>query len=319
MTEAVVLGDEWSETSLPHEMLSVEDANKAATKYLEMGWAVTAGPGLDMNGVCACHRKEKCRNAGKHAHKGWSNESRKTMTKEQVDRWWTTDNKLWETQPVDQVFIVPYLSGLVVMDVDRTDEWEALPEELRAETLWVSSGSGRGGHYIYSFEWDMEDATPPSLPGKIRGGSGEIKFRGIIAAPPSVHRNGGRYRWQNWGTPIAECPEGLLMSFSSERYGTVDSTKIAPRDGKNGWLETMYKHQLGEIRALGDVTTSRPVSLFPIAASCSAWITSGWISEDEVIGRLMKSCEKNGLIRDYGESDILRQIKNGLEAGRAGE
>jgi hypothetical protein len=325
MTEdsgTVVLGPDWTdaeEVKLPHEVLTVEDAHRAATKYLEMGWAVTAGPGVDVAGVCACHLGAKCRNAGKHAHKGWNNEQRKTLNQSQIDKWWSDKNPLWDSRPVDQVFIVPYLSGLVVMDVDRMDEWEALDAELRPETLWVSSGSGRGGHYLYRFTWDTDEAHPPTLPGKIRGGSGEIKFRGIIAAPPSVHRNGGRYRWQNWGTEIADCPEGLLVSFASERYGTVDNSKIAPPDGKNGWLEVMYKHQLGEIRALADVTTSRPVSLFPIAASCSAWIDAGWITEEEIIGRLMKSCEANGLVRDYGESDILRQIKNGLEAGRAGE
>lgn len=324
MTETdgtVVLGPDWTEEGgeLPREILTVEDAHKAASKYLEMGWAVTAGPGLTSAGVCACHLGRRCRNSGKHAHKGWNNETRKTMTQEMVDKWWSPENKKWDLQPVDQVFIVPYLSGLVVMDVDRMDMWEALEPGLRPETLWASSGSGRGGHFLYSFEWDTDDPTPPSVPGKIRGGSGEIKFRGIIAAAPSVHRNGGRYRWQNWGTEIAPLPESHLFSTSGDGRAAVDRTMVAPRGTGNDWLELDFYRQMGEIRDLAEVKTSRPVSLFPIAASSAVWIDSGWITEDEVIDRLLKSCEKNGLIRDYGESDIMRQIKNGLEAGRAGE
>lgn len=319
MAETVVLGEDWSEAKLPHEVLAVEEAHRAATMYLSMGWAVTAGPGLTPDGICACHLGEKCRNAGKHAHKGWNNETRKTMTQDMVDKWWSSSNKKWDTQPVDQVFIVPYLSGLVVMDVDRMEEWMALDESMRPETLWVSSGSGRGGHFLYSFTWDMAEAMPPLLPGKIRGGSGEIKFRGIIAAPPSVHRNGGRYRWQNWGVPVAPVPEKLLVRTTGDGRTGVLKEAVPVFDPTNRFLVADFMRQEDEIDSLGDVTTGRPVVLFPVAASCAPWIEGGWITEDEVIDRLLKSCEKNGLVRDYGESDILRQIKNGLEAGRAGE
>lgn len=319
MNTTVVLGEEWGEPE--RELLSVEAAHRAASMYLSLGWAVTAGPGVDATGVCACHLGTRCRNAGKHAHKGWNNDKRITLTQSQVDRWWSVDNPMWKSQPVDQVFIVPYLSGLVVMDVDRMDAWEALSEELRPKTLWASSGSGRGGHFFYKFEWDTDEMIPPTIPGKIKGGAGEVKFRGIIAAPPSVHRNGGRYTWQNWGVEVEELPEAHLLSDTLRADGrsAVDRTLVAPRGGGNNWLELDFYRQMGEIRDLANVRTSRPVSLFPIAASSAVWIDSGWVSEEEIIDRLMKSCEENGLLQDYGESDILRQIKNGLDAGRAGE
>ncbi len=318
----VVLGEDWTdaeEVKLPHELLAVEDAHRAASVYVAQGWAVTAGPGLDATGRCSCHLGAKCRNAGKHAHKGWNNEKRKTLNQSQIDKWWSHDNPAWRTRPVDQVFLVPYLSGLVVMDVDRMDEWEALDPSERPETLWASSGSGRGGHYFYEYQWDTDAAMPPLLPGKIKGGSGEIKFRGIVAACPSVHRNGGRYMWQNWGTPVAPVPERLLVRGGGEGRTAVLKETIPVYDTTNRFLVADFMRQEDEIDSLGDVTTGRPVVLFPVAASCMPWILGGWITEEEVIDRLLRACEKNGLVRDYGEADIMRQIKNGLEAGRAGE
>ena len=74
------------------EVLTVEEARHAALYYHDLGWAVTAGPGLDEVGNCACHDGAKCHNPGKHAYAGWGEPDRRTMNREQIERYWSVDN-----------------------------------------------------------------------------------------------------------------------------------------------------------------------------------------------------------------------------------
>lgn len=313
MAETVTLGEVLEPE---HDMLKPEEAQRAALEYISRGWAVTAGPGLGMDGKCTCVLRAKCRNPGKHAYKGWGNETRKTMSEESAEKYWSPKNAIWKDKPaVDQVFIVPYLSGLVVADVDDEAGWLSLDEEDRPETLTQKSGSGRGGHRLYAYEWDRSQKLPPQLPGRLLGGVGEVKFRGIIAASPSMHKSGGRYLWENWGTPVVDAPASMLLR--SEREGLTPRSwdEILAGGTEAGWLYVLFMADLADLDRAGDAKTSRPLVLFAVAASMAVWIAAGRITEDEVIERVMAAAEKNGALEDYGESELLRQIKNGIHAG----
>lgn len=314
MVESIT-GDELFEPV--HDMLTPAEAQRAALKYIEMGWAVTAGPGLDVNGKCTCSLGEKCRNPGKHAYKGWGNDTRITMSAESAEKYWSPDNSIWEKKAaVDQVFIVPYLSGLVVADVDDEDGWMKLDERDRPETLTQVSGSGRGGHRLYRYEWDRTQKLPPQLPGKLLGGCGEVKFRGIIAASPSMHKSGGRYLWDDWEAPIVDAPASMLLR--SEREGLTPRSWdeiLAGKTDDDRWLYALFMADVGDMDRAGEAKTSRPLVLFAVAASMAVWIMAGRITEEEVVRRVMEAAQKNGALDDYGESDMLRQIKNGINAG----
>lgn len=316
--EPVILGDEWSDgPALAHEVLTAEDAHRAATMYLSMGWGVVAGPGV-VAGRCSCPGGKDCNNPGKHAYKGWGEPHRKIATQAVVNKLWDPDNPRWMKKPVDQVFIVPYLSCLIVADVDDMVKWLALDEELRPETLWASSGSGRGGHFYYRYEWDLSGPAP-SLPGKLPGGAGELKFRGIVAAPPSVHAKGGRYRWQNWGTEIAPVPEKFLTRWKNPAHRDLSLDTVVARDPENPWLEYMFFAEKRCLEDAGEATSSRPIVLFAAAATMSKWVAGGWITEEKVIEALLDAADKNGALDKYGVTEITRQLKNGLEAGLVGE
>lgn len=308
---------ELAELGFPEEqqLLSAESAQRAALKYISMGWAVTAGPGIDTAGHCACSLREKCRNAGKHAYKGWGNDSRKTLSAAQAERWWSPDNGRWMEHPVDQVFIVPYLSGLVVADVDREEVWMALDETERPKTLTTESGSGRGGHWLYRFEWDTSEKNPPLLPGKLRKGAGEVKFRGIIAAPPSVHPSGGRYKWLNWGHEIVDAPTALITREEREGEVTYDWDTIVTADLDDYWIKLMFLGDLRSLEKAGKASTGRPLVLFAAAASMAKWVAAGRIDENEVVAKLLTAAEQNGALDRYGSVDIERQVRNGVRAG----
>lgn len=300
-----------------HELLDAEDAVHAAREYLRRGWAVTAGPGLDGAGVCACKLREKCRNPGKHAYAGWGNEERRTLSADQAERYWSPDNARWKDTVVDQVYIVPYLSGLIVADVDKQDVWDGLASEgfETPETLFVRSGSGRGGHYLYRFEWDVSEKMPPQVAGKLPGGAGEVKFRGIIVAPPCPHKSGGRYTWVNWGTEIADAPEWMTRKPVKHGESSFDWGTIMGADKSNEWINLMFISDVSDLDSFARVRTSRPVALFAIAAGMAKWIAADYITEEEVIERLLASAGYNGALDEYGEVELTRQIKNGIQAG----
>ena len=306
----------------PHQMLTAADARVSALAYLYQGWAVTAGPGLDESGVCACRGGSTCRNPGKHAYPGWGESGkvkRKTMSAESVEKYWADDNKLWLSRPVEQLFIVPYLSGLVVADVDNMDAWKKVVEEEGVpDTLWVRSGSGHGGHFLFKYDWGMgtEHEVLPSLPGKLPYGAGEIKFRGIIAAAPSVHKSGGRYSWANWGHEIADAPEWMVTK--REHQGRDMSLgNLAPTFAQaDMWQQLMFKQDWNGLDSLRRVSTGRPVALFAIVAKLAKWIDAGWVAEQQVIDLALQGCIENGAMETYEEEELLRQINNALLAGR---
>lgn len=318
----VSLGEVVSEASSgsirANELLSVEAAHRAASKYLELGWAVTAGPGVGLDGVCACKSGTRCKTPGKHAHGGWGEPDRRVMNLDMVNRYWSAENSLWKKQPVDQVFIVPYLSGLVVADVDNMDKWWELDPALRPETLYSVSGSGRGGHFFFQYVWDTSEEAP-SLPGKLPGGAGELKFRGIVAAAPSVHWKGGRYTWANWGCAVAELPTGLMKKRELVGRKEIEYGSVLRRGAAGAgvdWQEVMYFEDLAGIESAAAAKTGRPVVLFAVAAKMSKWIDAGWITEESVLERLYWAAGVNGCLEDYGEAELGRQFKNALDAGR---
>jgi hypothetical protein len=60
---------------------------------------------------------------------------------------------------------------------------------------------------------------------------------GMFRAPPSLHANGGHYKWLNPGTPIAEAPDWLLRLVIEE-----------PRQRQPAPVITVDPHELKEIR-----------------------------------------------------------------------
>lgn len=316
--DAIFSGAGSASDGSPREVLSAEEASHAAQEYIQQGWAVWAGPGLGVDGICACRAKGRCRNPGKHAHKGWGNGERKSLSAEQAERYWSEKNKLWLEKPVDQVFILPYLSGLIVADVDNMDKWMELDPDQRPETLWQKSGSGRGGHFLYRFEWDTSEVTPPRVRGKLLNGAGEVKFRGIIAAAPSVHTDGGRYGWVNWGTEVAPAPKWMIEEPVKRDKLDADWDTIVGADlsdPSNFWMQQLFFSDYGAIQDFAEVKTSRPTVMVAIAASMAKWIASGVISREKVVDELLQASEYNGAMEDYGAVELTRQINNGIDLG----
>lgn len=92
----------------------------------------------------------------------------------------------WYRKPRDlNIGIAAAASGLVILDIDRrtlTDEgedlWRSMPDTYTVETS--------DGWHLYYLDGGR------SYAGLLAGGV-EVKHRGYVAAPPSVHPDGTRY------------------------------------------------------------------------------------------------------------------------------
>jgi hypothetical protein len=119
---------------------------------------------------------------------------------EVIERWWAR-------APNANVGIACAPSEIVVIDVDPRnggdETFGGLVRELGAlPSTWTTLTPGGGQHYYFR-------QTGPLALGALGDGI-DLKWNGYVVAPPSVHPNGGRYRWDVGAhptdTPLAKLP-----------------------------------------------------------------------------------------------------------------
>jgi hypothetical protein len=252
-----------------------------ALEYAEKGFPVFPVYEVLRDGGCSCRVKD-CKSIGKHpiTRKGVLEA---TTAKAQIESW-------WKQTPSANIGIatgreLPDGGLLIVVDVD-TDSAKGKKgaESLAAlvaehgelpATLTQQTGSG-GRHYCFrTANRYKNDST-----GRIGKDIDCRCHSGYVVAPPSKHYSGGRYKWLNWGDPIADMPKWIgarLEVHGEERPATsgkkkrkVDITAdatgplpdhdklskeeiremiaVIPADGRDTWMTVGVglKHELPE-------------------------------------------------------------------------
>ena len=165
----------------------------AALSYAKRGWAVL---------VCKPRGKAP---ATKHGFKDATTQNSRIVP-------------MWAANTGANVGIATgSVSGIVVLDVDPRNGGDASLLELERlhgplpETVSVATGGG--GRHLYF-------AAPK---GRVRSGvlADGLDFKadgGYVIAPPSIHPDGGQYRWLNdpAGTSLAPCPEWIRPSSKTK-------------------------------------------------------------------------------------------------------
>lgn len=108
-------------------------------------------------------------------------------------------------------------SGLVVVDVDGTDGESALALYGTLPDT-VESRTGKGRHLLFIGAPEIRNSAGklgPQLDVRAEGG--------YIVAPPSIHPNGGSYRWANGKHPGKLTPAALPESIAKRITGVVGS------------------------------------------------------------------------------------------------
>jgi KaiC/GvpD/RAD55 family RecA-like ATPase len=108
-------------------------------------------------------------------------------------------------------------SGLVVVDVDGADG-EAALAVYGDLPLTVESTTGKGRHLLFRGAPEIRNSAGklgPQLDVRAEGG--------YIVAPPSIHPNGGTYRWASGRHPGKLTPADLPESIAKRITGVVGS------------------------------------------------------------------------------------------------
>jgi hypothetical protein len=160
----------------------------AAISYAESGWKVlplhTPGP----DGTCSCLRLG-CPDVGKHPRTEHGVKAA-TTDLETILQWWT-----WWPQ-ANIGIATGSTSGIVVIDIDGDrggiESWQEFQDmHGRVETLTSKTGAGLHLYLICpSGVWlkSISNGIGVGIDVKAEGG--------YVVAPPSIHWNGNRYRWE---------------------------------------------------------------------------------------------------------------------------
>jgi len=130
------------------------------------------------------------------------------VDEEQVRAWW----RQWPSANIGVV--AGAVSDLLVLDVDADHGgWESL-ELLERRYGFLRAGpvvgTGGGGVHIY-FAHPGVDIGPSA--GKLGPGLDIRADRGLVVAPPSLHRSGNRYVWQREGAETPATPRWLVRAL----------------------------------------------------------------------------------------------------------
>lgn len=158
---------------------------KAALRYAKKGWPVLQ--------------------VRPRSNKGWTMGWPDTATTdlEKIKRW-------WKLRPTANVGILcGRRSGLVIIDVDKRSDGFTSLRKLKEDhhfpiTSKVRTGGG-GAHYYFTTTKAIQKSAS-----KIAKGIDVCGRNSFVVAPPSIHKNGKRYKWLN-NEEIKPLPKWLLQ------------------------------------------------------------------------------------------------------------
>lgn len=274
----------------------------AALAYAAVGWPVLPLHTPVRGGGCSC-RTAGCARAGKHprTRRGLSDA---TTRREQLIAW-------WQRWPDANIGI--RTGRLVVLDVDGPDgglalaEFEAahapLPATRRAQTA-------RGQHIYFRAAGRVIPSSAARLAPEIdvRGN------RGYIVAPPSLHRNGQRYRWIT-SDDVAPLPPWLVRLLTAAESPARERATLPPIVAAGTGERARRYVQAALDAELTTVTTApvgtRNTTLNRAAFRLGQLAGAGLTARDALTDALLHAARSAGL----GETEARPTIASGLGAG----
>ena len=165
----------------------------AALAYAAKAWSVVPVHTVHQ-GRCSCGRRD-CPAPGKHPRIRWEEAQEEPAPMDRVAEWW----RRWPDANVGVV--TGPVSQLAVVDVDPRHGGDAALEDLEAGwqplPATVVSRTGGGGRHLWY-------ASAAALPSVDLAEGVELKATGaMVVAPPSLHRSGHRYRWEQGASPTS--------------------------------------------------------------------------------------------------------------------
>ena len=204
---------------------------KAAEQYARQGWHIFPVHSI-REGVCTCDRGNECTSAGKHPI--ISPKAIKEWTVEQAQGW-------WKKFPYANIGVWLEGSTIGVLDLDKKIE-EGIDGEAALGLLCQTKGiawpatlscrTGSGGLHLY-FSYD-KDRPVPNKANALGPGIDCWSGQHYLILPPSDHKSGGCYVWENWGSTPTTFPYELLPEKRGPGRPRGSSAK-EPFDPRDKW------------------------------------------------------------------------------------
>lgn len=227
----------------------------------------------------------------------------------QVDAWWQAD-------PTRNIGLATgAASGVYVIDMDGTDGIEAflaLADEhggypLAPRPLMQQTPSG-GMHAFYA------------APAEIRNSAGKLAESvdvrgdgGYVLLPPSVHPNGGRYRWTVTGEPPAM--PGWLLALLRKRPKQAPPPPVSDAERADRYTQAAIDAEIAAVASCGQ--GSRNDTLYRAAFKIGTLVGAGLADGEHVTGLLEQAAHACGLTAEDGERSVRKTIQSGLSGGVA--
>lgn len=285
---------------------------RAARAYTRRGWIPLPLNWVLPDGSCSCQRAGECGNPGKHPRVRWKD--RTAVDAEELGRWW----RWWPRAGVGVK--TGAVSGMVVIDVDPRhggdttlalleDTYGTLPETLTAET------GGGGLHLVFqhpgfnvqNVQNDEHRKLGPGL--DVRGDGGQI------AAAPTLHASGRRYRWRDWNAEPAPMPAWLANRLRPPvvEHRPVKPVTVGARLGRYAGAALE-----GELRRVAEAQEgSRNETLFLSACRLGELVGAGVLGEAVAGQHLLRAALDRGITEGEAKPTILSGLNTGAANPRA--
>lgn len=223
----------------------------------------------------------------------------------QIDAWWTAD-------PDRNVGIATgAVSGIYVLDIDGMDGYEAFAELAAGHSaplpsaLWQATPSG-GMHGVMRHP----GGHLPNTAGRLAPNVDTRGDGGYILAAPSVHPNGGRYRWLAKTVPpmVPGWLLRLLRKMPRERTHTPVDTSEASTER---YVQAAVTAELDAVRKT--MEGNRNHRLNEAAFSLGTLVGAGQVNERWVREQLHRAGTDAGL----SDHETARTVDSGVKAGIA--
>jgi hypothetical protein len=274
----------------------------AAQSYAARGWRVFPLHSITLDGLdifCTCGRKD-CSSAAKHPRlqHGVLEASSDPLT---VGEWWTR----WPDANVGLATGVG--SGIYVIDLDGPDAVEAWAD-LGLPNGWRSV-TGNGLHLVYSIAEPL-----PSTHWKLGRGIDSRGDGGYIVAPPSRHRSGKTYAWEEglrWSGHPPALPEALIGALTPT-LATPPAAATIRYGATTTYGKGVLKHACERVRAAAEGT--RNSTLNDEAFLVGQFVAGGEIDPQGVAAALAESSTDTD--RKKVATTVQRALRDGANYPR---
>lgn len=167
----------------------------------------------------------------------WKEYQTRRVTEQEIRGWWSR----WPDAGI--AVITGAISGVVVVDADDKAGMDEVESYLPTDTLTATTGGG-GRHYYFRHPNTPVPSPVRFLPGADCRGDGAI-----AVVPPSVHKSGRRYVWNDPEAAIVPLPPALAQRIQGKASG--EAPKDWETDIPDGERDVMLTRRAGQLLKAG--------------------------------------------------------------------